>query len=830
MLNSRVQRSAAVFLMTAIAGSASAQAVFEEIVVTATKRESTLQEIPVAVTVTDAETIDKAQILDIADLQTVVPSLRISTLQTSGNTNFIIRGFGNGANNPGIEPSVGVFIDGVYRSRSAAAISDLPNLERVEVLRGPQSTLFGKNASAGVISVITAKPDYEFGGSAELIIGNYGQVVARGGVTGPLSDKVAFSLHGGVNQRDGYFDNLVTGNELGERDRWSVRGQLLVEPTDNVSLRFIADFDTMDESCCGVANLFNGPTGAAVQFIGGQLVPNDAFAYEAFYDFDPSNDIENGGISMQADIDFENFSLVSITAYRDQSRTENADVDFTSAALVSQNLREDNIETFTQEFRIDSTAGENVDWMLGAFFFSEDVKFDNALFYGPAMRAYTDTLVMGGISTLEASLGLPPGLLFQAGQGTVDTAGQDDTTWSLFGQVDWHLSDRATLTLGANYTDVQKDAFASTLNTDVFSSLDLVQIGFAGLFSALTGGQAPTPANFAAFPLQFQQAQALSVVPCSPTNAPLCNSALALQPLQFIPPFVAFPNSVEDGSSSDSDTTWTVRLAYDLTDTVNIYASAATGFKATSWNLSRDSLPFAEDLAAIQAAGLAVPNLVAGTRFAGPEEATVYELGLKAKFDTGAVNVAVFDQKIEGFQSNIFTGTGFNLANAGEQSTIGIELDATWVPTDAWSLSVAATWLDPEYDSFPGGNGVNGPTDLSGTEPPGIHELSATFAATYYMDFANGWTGFVRGDYLFESNVQVIENVPYNVAQREVGLLNASFGIETTNGLQVTLWGRNLTDDEYLLSAFPSVAQPGSYSGYPNQPRTYGISLKKYFD
>jgi outer membrane receptor protein involved in Fe transport len=138
--------------------------VIEEIYVTATKRQQTLQEVPVAVSVTNSETIEKAQILDILDLQSVVPSLRITQLQSSANTNFIIRGFGNGANNAGIEPSVGVFIDGVYRSRSAGAISDLPNLERVEVLRGPQSTLFGKNASAGIISVVTAKPDQEFGG------------------------------------------------------------------------------------------------------------------------------------------------------------------------------------------------------------------------------------------------------------------------------------------------------------------------------------------------------------------------------------------------------------------------------------------------------------------------------------------------------------------------------------------------------------------------------------------------------------------------------------------------------------------------------------------
>src|SRR5688572_15552702 len=143
------------------------------IIVTATKREQTLQEIPLAVSVVTAETIERAQIRDLKDLSTVVPSLRVNQQASATNTNFIIRGFGNGANNPGIEPSVGVFVDGVYRSRSAAQIGDLPDIQRIEVLRGPQSTLFGKNASAGVISIVTQKPQFEFGGSAEVTYGNY---------------------------------------------------------------------------------------------------------------------------------------------------------------------------------------------------------------------------------------------------------------------------------------------------------------------------------------------------------------------------------------------------------------------------------------------------------------------------------------------------------------------------------------------------------------------------------------------------------------------------------------------------------------------------------
>ena len=247
-------------------------AILEEIVVTSTKRQSTLQEVPLAVSVVQADDLKQSQVLDVKDLQFLVPSLRITQLQSSGNTNFIIRGFGNGANNAGIEPSVGVFIDGVYRSRSASALNDLPNLERIEVLRGPQSTLFGKNASAGVISVITAKPNLDtVEGSASLTVGDYSQVIVKGDVNGPLSDTVGFSLSGSVNQRDGYYDNLAGGDALGELNRYGVRGQLYFEPSDELEVRVIADYSDLDEACCGVANLQNGPTGAAIVALGGNL-------------------------------------------------------------------------------------------------------------------------------------------------------------------------------------------------------------------------------------------------------------------------------------------------------------------------------------------------------------------------------------------------------------------------------------------------------------------------------------------------------------------------------------------------------------------------------
>jgi len=830
-----ITRSFAMLLSALTFSSAFAQTenILEEVVVVAQKREQTLQEVPIAVSVIEAQVLEQAHITDMIDLQTLVPSLKVTQLQTSGNTNFLIRGFGNGANNPGIEPSVGVFIDGVYRSRSAAAIADLPNLERIEVLRGPQSTLFGKNASAGVINIVTAAPNMEeFGGSAEFTYGNYDQVILRGDISGPVSETVGLSLSAYGNRRDGWFTNLENDSDIADRDRWGVRGQLLWLPSDTTTLRLIADYDKIDEKCCGVANLVAGFTTPAIFLVGGKLVPNDAFAREQYYNFDPTNDIENKGVSLQADFNFSNdLLLTSITAYRESSRLENADADFNSAALISIFSGDTDIETFTQEFRL-SQSLDSVDWMLGAYYFDETVNHDSEIRYDSAFRPYADILTTGNVTLLEQTMKglglLPPSAEFyKAGQGIFNDTGQDDRTISLFGQFDWHVTDRVTLTGGANYTKVKKDAFIQQDNSDLFSALDMVQLGFGLGFFQLTG-LPPTLENIIANPYAAAVAQSLSSVQCAPETGPACNPLLDLQPLQFLPPFVDFPNVVEPGKSNDSEVTWTARIAFQANDNINLYASAGTGFKATSWNLSQDSRPFLRDIPALEAAGLTVNNLTAGTRYAGPEDSTVFELGFKGSWATTMLNVAIFDQEIEGFQGNIFTGTGFVLSNAGKQSTKGIEVDSLWLPTESLKLTFSGTWLDPKYDSFVGGEGVDGPEDLTGTRPPGVHRFSMNTSATFYFDIGSA-SAFIRGEYVYDDEVQVVENVSADIASRRVSMFNASAGLSWNNGWELMLWGRNLNNDDFLLSAFPTTAQPTSYSGYPNQPRTYGATVRKRF-
>jgi iron complex outermembrane recepter protein len=814
---------------------------FEEdaIIVTATKREQTLQDVPVAVSVTTADAIERAQVRDLKDLQTLVPSLRVSQLQSSASTDFIIRGFGNGSNNVGIEGSVGVFIDGVYRSRSGAAISDLPNLQRVEVLRGPQSTLFGKNASAGVISIVTAKPQYDFGGSVEASYGNFDAIVLKADVTGPIvADKVAFSLAGGINKRDGYGTNLTDGSKTSERDRWYTRAQLLIEPSDSISFRIIGDYDKIDENCCFVGNVLAGPTAAAIEAVGGRINRNGIFSYSEYQNFASENDITNKGVSVQGDFEFGALKVTSITAYRDSRSLTNADSDFTSADIIGRNAGDVDIETKTQELRLTSDFDGPFNFLLGGYYFDENIRNRQELLLGRDFRNYANALSGGGYTANEALIrvlaGLPaatPTTQFgAAGQGRTEDWRYKNKAYSLFGTVDFEVTDSITLTGGFNYTKDKKNVASNTVVTDVFSNIDLVAVGAAaGVPAVIPAGAAGNTATL--FP---------RITSCPNTNglASLCNPFLGLRALQFQPRFLNFPNAVEDGKTQDGKWTYSVRLAWEATDNLNFYASYGTGFKATSWNISFDSRPFGADFvagspaqgapltaSAIRTAGLALNNLTSGTRFALPEEATVMEAGLKARWDQVAFNLTVFKQSIKNFQGNSFVGTGFVLTNAGKQSTFGVEFDGSVSPVEGLRFTAGFTYLDPVYDSYPG----SPDGDLTGQQPAGISELSASLGATYTHEFGDENAFIISTDFYHQAQVLINNNPAFRLYQREINDLNASATLRLGNGLQFSIWGRNLTGAKYLQTIFPSVVQAGSVSGYPSQPRTYGVAAKFKF-
>jgi outer membrane receptor protein involved in Fe transport len=860
------------------------------ITVTAQKREQTLQEVPIAVTVVDAETIQDAQIIDAIDLQSVIPALRVSQLERTSNATFIIRGQGNGANNPGIEPSVAVYIDGVFRPRAGSVLSDLMGIERVEVLRGPQSTLFGKNATAGVVSIVTQEPSFEFGGQIEGTIGNFNQQIVRGSITGPLAEDVAFSLSASRNTRDGYYENVGTGGDFNDRDRWAVRGQLLFAPTTDFEVRVIADYDELDEQCCGTDRAIDGATAPLIRnVLGGQTSAGADFDYQIATDFRNVNQIENSGISVQADWNLnDNMTLSSITAYRNYDDFVDYEGDFTTLSLLGENVRGLDVGTFTQEFRLTGDWNNRAFYLLGAFYSNEDMTATDSRIYGSDARAYVDLLTASGtitvapgvvipdpstsaITLIESVTGFAPGTFYAAGGGTRFTAEQTDEQLQIFGQVDFDITDRLTFTAGLAYFQSEKEVdFTNVIRTNPFSDLNLVAVGqpliLAGILAnagvnpndpaAVAAFAAANPATFAAF--QAAATNASTVFPSS--GAALANPLLTLfeQGLQPLGPLTPFPNSVETGRTSDSDWPYTLRLAYDVNDSVNVYTSFARGFKASSWNLTPDTRPNTADVAALAAAGeLGADSAIPGApfavntaialgvygsqRFARPEITETFEIGLKYQADWGFVNVAVFDQTITDFQSSVFQGAGFAVINAGEQSSQGLEFDSSINPPGIPGLTInlAGLWMNAEYDEFPGAPVVTGSAedltdgvpdgrgDLSGAEVAGIPDFAGSFGFQYARDFDFG-EAFVRADYQYASETRLGENLPASLT-RQVSTVNASLGVNLNNGLEALLWARNLTEDEYYTAGFPTTLQPGSFSAYANQPRTYGLTLRKAF-
>jgi len=322
-------------------------------------------------------------------------------------------------------------------------------------------------------------------------------------------------------------------------------------------------------------------------------------------------------------------------------------------------------------------------------------------------------------------------------------------------------------------------------------------------------------------------------------NNPQANPLGVLRPFQFFPPFLPVPNKVEPGRTSDDKVTWVARVAFDVTDKINLYASYATGFKASSINLSRDSRPFATDAATLGAAGLLGVNQTFGTRFAGPENSKVYEIGLKADWGVATANIAAFQQTITGFQSNVFTGRGFILANAGKETVKGIEFEGSVRPAKGLMFNAAFTYLDARYDSFL----LSAVGDLSGTRPAQIPQLSTTLGFTWDQEVAHsGHHLILRGDFHYESPTQLQEGLPAFLAfgaqaakaaaqpfRAEVNEVNASITWAMPNGLELTAWGRNILNDRWLLNIFDSPAQPYSISGYTNQPRTWGGAVRYRF-
>ena len=488
------------------------------------------------------------------------------------------------------------------------------------------------------------------------------------------------------------------------------------------------------------------------------------------------------------------------------------DVDFDAAPIVNPSPITQDLDQITQEFRLYSNNDGDLNWLIGAHYFNEEMDYEESIYYGPGFRNYIGSfLPPGSFAGLEFAFGLPSGTIFPAGAGNTETATQDNTSTSIFMQIDYDISDKMNMLVGLSYLEDEKTVSYNQINTDFFSQLD-----FVGIVTAQLMGLG-LPASVA----------------LATASDPSQNTLLAFQALQLLPQFVNFPNSANDGKSNDDNTDYSVKFSYALNDFTSIYGGISTGFKASAWNISRDSRPTASEISALAAAGTPVgANTTVGTRYANPEKAEVFELGAKIALPSGYLNIAFFDQEIDDFQTNTFVGTGFVLANAGTQSADGYEFDLVYSPSESIDLSLSGLFMDSLYDSYVGA----APGDLSGTVPSNTPEDTIASTITWNYNFS-GWDSFLRVSHLYSSEAKLLENPAHQallVAQgngfRKQDTLNFTAGFEKDN-LSITLWGKNINDDEFLTSAFIAVADLSetSFFGYPNNYKTYGLTLNYSF-
>ena len=723
-----VELFAVLCLLTAGTTAPAQQPVVEEIIVTATKREQSLQDVPVSIEAFGSMTLDRARVQDIRDLQQISPSLFVSSSQAeTAGTTARIRGVGTTGDNLGLESSVAVFVDGVYRNRNNVALTDLGELERIEILRGPQGTLFGKNASAGLIQIITKSPDVEeFGGYAEGSIGDYDYYRLAAGVTGPIVEgRSGYSLDASWQQRDGFIDEVFSGEEYNDRDRYLLRGQLTSQIGDALDLRLIADYSSREETCCAAVTDIAGQTAAAIGAVGGTLiVPPDPFEREftANTNRGYDQDVDEWGLSLEANWDIGPGTLTSITAYRDWDSERTQDADFTNADIIHRsttptlrdpssipNKYENEFETFTQEFRYAGTSGD-VDWLFGFYYVDEDLTFRDAVRVGTDYENYSNALLFGltGDPTRNLSFytGIPAGSVFIDGDGAQqDNWNQTTESWALFTHNTWRATERLDVTLGLRYTDEEKDLEGSltAINPACFSVLGQIQ-----------GGTFPIPPD---------------------PNDPEFTTVLGLTCLPLLNPAV-------DGqyvdSRSDEEVTGTFNVAYRLTDDWLSWISYGRGYKAGGYNLDRGGLLF---------------NPLAGVFPAADqlefdaETVDSFELGFKGTLwdERVQLNIVGFISQFDDFQLNTFNGTNFLVTNVEEVESKGIETDFSWFATEGLTLQGGASYTDARYD-----DSVDDPT-LAGRRITNAPYWLITATADYERPIGD-LLGFVNVNYRFASD------------------------------------------------------------------------------
>ncbi|MCV6620156.1 MAG: TonB-dependent receptor [Cellvibrionaceae bacterium] len=756
-----------------------AQLALEEVVVTAQKREQSLMDVPISVNAVAGEKMNEAGINNLEDMTAYVPNLTFN--QTGIGTIIGIRGISSGINQ-GFEQSVGQYVDGIYYGRAQLTRAPMFDMERVEILRGPQSILFGKNSIAGAVSMTTAKPTDDFEGSVTALYEpDHGERDVKLVLSGPLTDNLSGRLAILDRQIDGYYTNTTLNRDESDEDVSVIRGSLRWDASDDLTVNLKAEkssFDVKGRFLELVNEVGAVPYSAAVAATNA-AVGNGSYVLDATQDFNrqsngDSSDNETENFTLNIEYAIGDITMNAITGYNAYEYSEDCDCDFIGASIFTAQSAED-FDQVSQEIRFTSPGGETVDWIAGAFWQSTDL-------------AFNDSITVPGDSLLRA---LNPGF---ANIATQRTFNQESDLWSVFAQATWNINDEFRLNVGARYTSEDKEAdrrqyHVDPTGTDVGSSNVLLNTLF---------------------------------------------SAFAIEPYDTI-----------SGDRDEGAFTPLVTAQWDVNADAMLYATFTTGFKGGGFDVRSNAHPDpAYGVTVVTAGGPILNPGKTGVFEYEEEKATSIELGGKFTLAEGAaeLNVALFRTEYEDLQTSQFDGTlGFNVTNAGEATSQGIEMDGRWLLSEGLTLTGSAAYLDFEYDKFPNGQCAFGVTpnsasnpglcDFSGQRREFTPELQGTLSLDHVMPIGEDFELHSTLDLIYSDEYFASPTLDQNLVQEAYTKVNLRVGFGAADGQwEVALIGKNLTDEDVVtfgnvapLSTTLTGGAGAAYYAFFDRPRSVAV-------
>ena len=741
----------------------------EEIVVTAQKREEGLQDTPIAISAFTAAAIEDKGIDNIAQIADFTPNLVFDTTApvsgVSSGAVIFIRGIGITDFALTTDPGVGMYIDGVYASRSVGGVMDVLDIERIEVLRGPQGTLFGRNTIGGALNITSRKPGDELSGSVELTLGEFSRVDFRGSIDIPLSDNFRTNVSVSSKKRDGFVDRVLVGDTLGDENRQSIRFVALYEPSDNWALDFSYDYTKIDEDSAGsvlVGITGNSPTAPQTATdiynlgFGGALVdPNIGLFDNRFINAGEAGDDRSFGTGLNGtDLDVygasftaswagENIGFKSITAYRETDGSFNRDADNSPIAITETQNPEYNHEQFTQEFQLTGSAfDDRLKYVAGLYFFEEE-----------------------GIDNVFVPLYGPPGAALLNNLAVVDNSSE-----AIFLQIDYDFTDALSGTFGVRRTEDEKQ----------FDYIQYVSAPDGGTFAQLPPGFLP--------------------------------GALDLNG-NFLPNVLPLVGVNGTGSVGDEYKQTTIKLGLDYKfENSLLYLSYSEGFKSGGFVL-RYVQP---QPAPLEFEPEEADTIEVGYKWQGWD-------------DRLRVNAAFFQTNYDNVQVTFFDGGGGPVTqNAGEVDMLGFELELTAVISERFQIEAGFGWIDAEYDSIidtgvPLARAINLDSKLANTP-----EKAVSLGASYNANLGSN-NLVVRADWSYSDDVfNDSQNSPF-LFQEAYSTLNASVRLTNASDTwDLILFADNLTDERYIVSGDSNFGL-GFHEANYNRPREYGATARYRF-